>query len=102
LSSHPQAFFNGEIHCRYNFVLGFSHKLVASMMDKLDVQEDQIVLDAFCGTGTTLVESTTRVALASHALLTSQNEPHAVRRALMSLLLVDVGIRSEKNSLPSS
>jgi DNA modification methylase len=60
LSDHPQAFQNGEIHCWYNFVLGFSDKLVASMMDRLNVGQDQLVLDPFCGTGTTLVESMKR------------------------------------------
>jgi SAM-dependent methyltransferase len=58
--SDPQAFLNGEIHCWYNFVLGFSDKLVSAMMDRLAVDEDQIVLDPFCGTGTTLVESMKR------------------------------------------
>lgn len=60
VSDHPQAFLNGEIHCWYNFVLGFSDKLVAEMIKRLDVQDDQIVLDPFCGTGTTLVESMKR------------------------------------------
>ncbi|AMN44707.1 hypothetical protein [Rhodoplanes sp. Z2-YC6860] len=58
--SDPQAFLNGEIHCWYNFVLGFSDKLVAAMMDRMDVQDDQLVFDPFCGTGTTLVESMKR------------------------------------------
>jgi DNA modification methylase len=58
--SDPQAFFNGEIHNWYNFVLGFSDKLVSAMMDRLAVDESQIVLDPFCGTGTTLVESMKR------------------------------------------
>jgi hypothetical protein len=55
-----QQFQNGEIHEWYNFVLGFSDKLVAQMMDRLDVNERQLVLDPFCGTGTTLVESMKR------------------------------------------
>ena len=58
--SDPQAFLNGEIHNWYNFVLGFSDKLVSAMMDRLAVDENQIVLDSFCGTGTTLVESMKR------------------------------------------
>jgi hypothetical protein len=28
--SDPQAFLKGEIHCWYNFVLGFSDKLVSA------------------------------------------------------------------------
>ena len=58
--SDPQAFLNGEIHGWYNFVLGFSDKLVAAMMDRLKVEQDQLVFDPFCGTGTTLVESMKR------------------------------------------
>jgi DNA modification methylase len=60
LPSNPQGFENGEIHRWYNFVLGFSDKLVARMMDRLKVQKGQLILDPFCGTGTTLVESMKR------------------------------------------
>ncbi|HXQ68161.1 MAG TPA: hypothetical protein VN980_16435, partial [Alphaproteobacteria bacterium] len=55
--SNPQKFENGEIHGWYNFVLGFSDKLVDQLMDRLAVTSGQLVLDPFCGTGTTLVES---------------------------------------------
>jgi SAM-dependent methyltransferase len=58
--TNPQDFDNGEIHGWYNFVLGFSDKLVKQMMDRLAIEKGQLVLDAFCGTGTTLVESMKR------------------------------------------
>jgi DNA modification methylase len=58
--SNPQGFECSQIHGWYNFVLGFSDKLVSQMMDRLGVSDKQIVFDPFCGTGTTLVESMKR------------------------------------------
>jgi DNA modification methylase len=103
--SDPQAFINGEIHNWYNFVLGFSDKLVSAMMDRLAVDEDQIVLDAFCGTGTTLVESMKR-GIASVGIDASPFSCFVSRvktnRGLSAdtLLraLVDVGIEYDKAS----
>lgn len=57
---NPQAFTNGEIHNWFNFILGFSDKLVSGLMERLDIKKGQRVFDPFCGTGTTLVESMKR------------------------------------------
>ena len=43
-------------HDWYRFVLSFPPHLVREYLEKLDVTSDQVVLDPFCGTGTTLVE----------------------------------------------
>lgn len=44
------------IHDWYRFVLSFPPHLVRSYLDKFDVSKDDIVLDPFCGTGTTNIE----------------------------------------------
>ncbi|MHB0856138.1 MAG: DNA methyltransferase [Anaerolineae bacterium] len=49
-------FVNGEIHSWYRIALGFSDQLVSDMLQTLNVTPGQVVLDPFCGTGTTLVE----------------------------------------------
>lgn len=102
--SDPQAFLNGEIHNWYNFVLGFSDKLVSAMMDRLDVQEDQIVLDPFCGTGTTLVESMKRgiVSVGIDAspfscFVSRVKTNRALSADVLLSALVDVGIEYEKS-----
>ncbi len=43
-------------HDWYRFVLSFPAHLVREYLSRLGIQEDQVVLDPFCGTGTTLVE----------------------------------------------
>jgi DNA modification methylase len=103
LSDHPQAFLNGEIHCWYNFVLGFSDKLVAAMMDRLAVEQDQLVLDPFCGTGTTLVESMKRgiVSVGIDAspfscFVSRVKTNRALSPDTLLKALVDVGIEYEK------
>jgi hypothetical protein len=51
------------VHDWYRIVLGYSDHLVASLLDRFGVtanDKDHIVLDPFCGTGTTLVESMKR------------------------------------------
>jgi hypothetical protein len=53
---NPQRFLNGEIHNWYKTVHGYSDHLVGYLLDKFEVMQDQVVLDPFCGTGTTLVE----------------------------------------------
>lgn len=45
------------IHEWYRFVLSFPPHLVRNYVEKLSIQNDQLVLDPFCGTGTTLVET---------------------------------------------
>jgi hypothetical protein len=60
----PQRFLNGEIHDWYRTVHGFSDHLVAMLLDRFKVKPGQKVLDAFCGTGTTVVECQKR-AIAS-------------------------------------
>ena len=43
-------------HDWYRFVLSFPPHLVREYVDRLDVTSDEVMLDPFCGTGTTLVE----------------------------------------------
>lgn len=53
-------FLNGEVHDWYRMVLGYPDHLVASLFDRLSVDSDSRLLDPFCGSGTTLVESMKR------------------------------------------
>jgi len=52
----PQSILNGEVHNWYRMILGFSDHLVADLLDEFEVEAGDVVLDAFCGSGTTLVE----------------------------------------------
>src|SRR6266540_3550661 len=52
----PQRFLNGEVHDWYRIVLGFTDHLVADLLNEFDVKPGGMVLDPFCGTGTTLIE----------------------------------------------
>ena len=52
----PQLFMNGEIHHWYRLIFGFSDHLVAKLLDRLNLSKSNLVLDPFCGSGTTLVE----------------------------------------------
>lgn len=45
-----------SIHNWYRFVLSFPPHLVRDYLTRFGVSEDKVVLDPFCGTGTTLVE----------------------------------------------
>ncbi len=72
------------------------------MMDRLDVQDDQIVLDPFCGTGTTLVESMKRgitsvgIDASPFSCFVSRVKTNRSLSADMLLsALVDVGIEYE-------
>jgi len=47
---------NGDVHEWYRFVLSFPDHLVAEMCQRFGVGQGDIILDPFCGTGTTLVE----------------------------------------------
>lgn len=47
---------NGVVHSWYRIALGYSDTLVGTILDRFRVQNDQIVLDPFCGSGTTIVE----------------------------------------------
>jgi DNA modification methylase len=47
---------DSPIHSWYQFVLGYPPHLVQYYLSKFDIQPTQIVLDPFCGTGTTPVE----------------------------------------------
>lgn len=49
---------NGDnpVHNWYRFVLSFPPHLVREYLEKFNADKNQIVLDPFCGTGTTLVE----------------------------------------------
>lgn len=44
------------VHDWYRFVLAFPDHLVRAMCERFGVTNDEVVLDPFCGTGTTLVE----------------------------------------------
>src|SRR5438105_4408917 len=48
---------DSAIHDWYRFVLSFPPHLVRTYLDKFEVGAGMKVLDPFCGTGTTLVES---------------------------------------------
>jgi hypothetical protein len=54
--SNLQKFDQIAFHRWYNFVLGFSDQLVQPLLEMLSVTSKDVVLDPFCGTGTTLVE----------------------------------------------
>jgi hypothetical protein len=56
LKPFPQQILNGEVHNWYRMILGFSDHLVADLLDEFKVKPGAVVLDAFCGSGTTLVE----------------------------------------------
>ncbi|MCK6568527.1 MAG: site-specific DNA-methyltransferase [Anaerolineales bacterium] len=47
-------------HDWYRFVLSFPPHLVRDYLDNFDAKKNSVVLDPFCGTGTTLVESKRR------------------------------------------
>jgi DNA modification methylase len=45
------------VHDWYRFVLSFPPHLVRNYIEKFNLTSDNVILDPFCGTGTTLVES---------------------------------------------
>ena len=47
---------NGEVHDWYRIILGYPDRLVTELLVKLEAHPGQLVLDPFCGAGTTLVE----------------------------------------------
>jgi hypothetical protein len=51
-----QSLSDGDVHEWYRFVLSFPDHLVDEMCRRFGVGQGDIVLDPFCGTGTTLVE----------------------------------------------
>ncbi|MDE2968042.1 MAG: DNA methyltransferase [Chloroflexota bacterium] len=48
------------IHDWYRFVLSFPPHLVREYLERFEADDDMVVLDPFCGTGTTLVEAKKR------------------------------------------
>lgn len=48
---------NSEIHNWYRFVLAFPDHLVTDMLERFGAKDGDVVLDPFCGTGTTPIES---------------------------------------------
>lgn len=50
-------FHDKQFHHWYRFVLSFPPHLVRTYLNQFDLRAGQTVLDPFCGTGTTLVES---------------------------------------------
>ncbi|MEJ0041971.1 MAG: DNA methyltransferase [Rhizomicrobium sp.] len=55
-----QKFDQSGYHRWYNFVLGFSDQLVSEVLADFSVGPDAVVLDPFCGTGTTVIECAKR------------------------------------------
>jgi hypothetical protein len=55
---HPsaQTILNGEVHNWYRLRFGYSDHLVADLLDDFGLQARDILLDPFCGSGTSLVE----------------------------------------------
>ena len=51
-----QAILNGEVHNWYRIVQGYSDHLVNDLLDQFELRRGDAVIDAFCGSGTTLVE----------------------------------------------
>jgi hypothetical protein len=47
---------NGQIHDWYRIIHGFPDRLVQELLFRFSVKPGQLVLDPFCGSGTTLVE----------------------------------------------
>lgn len=47
---------NGEVHEWYRIVLGYPDRLVTELLTRFSVKPGDLVLDPFCGSGTTLVE----------------------------------------------
>src|SRR5713226_2398309 len=44
------------IHQWYQIIMGFDWKLVRFLIERLEIGQDHLVLDPFCGAGTTLVQ----------------------------------------------
>jgi len=54
---HPSTKYRlAAVHQAYDFALSFDNKLVIDILARLGVTEGKVVVDPFCGTGTTLVE----------------------------------------------
>jgi DNA methylase len=51
-----QSFDESAFHRWYNFILGFSDQFVGQILEAFSVSTEEVVLDPFCGTGTTMVE----------------------------------------------
>lgn len=47
---------NGEVHEWYRIILGYPDRLVAEILEEFEIGPGKLVLDPFCGAGTTLVE----------------------------------------------
>src|ERR1700674_1081108 len=47
---------NGEVHEWYRIILGYPDRLVTELLIRFEARPGQLVVDPFCGAGTTLVE----------------------------------------------
>jgi hypothetical protein len=52
----PQRLLNGEVHDWFRIVHGFPDHLVSGLIEEFSLNGESLVLDPFCGAGTTLVE----------------------------------------------
>lgn len=57
LKNNQMSVEDSPIHDWYRFVLSFPPHLVRDYLKRMQVPQDGVVLDPFCGTGTTLVEA---------------------------------------------
>lgn len=47
---------NGEVHQWYRTILGYPDHIVSELIERFSIRPGQLVVDPFCGAGTTLVE----------------------------------------------
>lgn len=47
---------NNSVHAWYRLIMGFDGELVKYLIERLSIERQHLVLDPFCGSGTTLVE----------------------------------------------
>lgn len=58
--SELQQFADASFHRWYYFILGYPDRLVSHLIDELNVGSGSLIVDPFCGTGTTSIECSKR------------------------------------------
>src|SRR5580704_14344481 len=56
ISPSLQKNLNGEVYEWYRIILGYPDRIVSELVTRFGVRAGELVLDPFCGSGTTLVE----------------------------------------------